>query len=87
VATWWVLAWIIGSTVIALFPYPYIGLLSFLLLPLAAIAWSRTIILSVPAREGGNRALIVSGLAVGTIIGAALVFAIVKTVFGHPTGD
>ena len=86
-ASWWVLAWITGSTVIALCPYQYIGLLSFLLLPLAAICWSRTIILSVPAREGGNRALIVGGLAIGTIIGAAVLFVIVKAVFGQPTGD
>jgi hypothetical protein len=87
VASWWVLAWIIGSTVIALFPYAYIGLLSFLLLPVAAISWSRTIILSVPAREGGKRAFIVGGLAIGTIIGAAILFAFVRALLGRPTND
>ena len=63
------------------------GLLSFLLLPGAAISWSRTIILSVPAREGGKRAFIVGGLALGTVIGAAILFAFARALFGHPTND
>ena len=86
VAAWWVLAWMVGSTVIALFPYPYIGFLSFLLLPVAAISWSRTIILSTPARDGGRRTLVVAGLALATLIGAAILFGISVALFGHPTG-
>jgi hypothetical protein len=87
VATWCALAWITGSTAIALFPYAYIGLVSFLLLPVAAISWSRTIILSTPGAEGGRRPLVVAGLVLGTMIGGAILFSFVSTIFGRPTGD
>jgi 4-hydroxybenzoate polyprenyltransferase len=86
VAAWWLVAWIIGSIAIALFPYPYVGFLSFLFLPVAAISWSRTTILSTPTREGGRRPLVLAGLAVGTLIGAMIVLAVARAILGPPTG-
>jgi hypothetical protein len=82
VGAWLVCALLISSAAIALFRYMYLGLFSFLLLPVAAISWSRTIILSAPAREGGKRHLIVATLVVGTVIGAVIFSWVARGLLG-----
>jgi hypothetical protein len=87
VAIWAILAWTTGSTAIALFPYPYMGFVSFLLMPVIAICWTRTVILSKSLRGGPSRAVVLSALMIGTMIGAAVVFSFVRSVYGGPGGD
>lgn len=83
VATWVALAVIVGSTAIALVGYMYLGLLSLILLPIVAVCWSRAIVLSAPAREGGTRNRVIGVLVVGTVVGGILFSWLARGLFGE----
>jgi hypothetical protein len=82
IAAWVACAVITGSAAIGLFPYMYLGLVSFLLLPLVAICWSRAILLSAPAGEGGQRGRVVVGLVAGTCAGGIITSRVVRGLIG-----
>jgi len=52
-------ALVTGSVALTMLPFMFVGLVSFALLPIVFLSWSRTVHLSAPAREGGHRGRIV----------------------------
>ena len=71
VSTWAVLGWATATATFALWPFPYLGLLSLPLLPLAAICWTRLIILS---RRAGIAARWIPLAAIATLVSVVLLF-------------
>jgi hypothetical protein len=81
---WALIAVITGSVAATFFCFMYLWLLSLLLLPLAYFSWSRAILLSAPAREGGHRGRLVMALIFGTIIVTAFLWRVASNLFGAP---
>jgi len=71
-----------GSVAITMFPFMFVGLMSFVLLPIVFLSWSRTVHLSAPAGEGGHRGRIVIALLIGTVLLTIVLSRIATDVFG-----
>jgi len=82
VAVWAICALVTGSVAITMFPFMFVGLMSFVLLPLVFLSWSRTIHLSAPAREGGHRGQIVIALLIGTVLVTIVLSRMATDIFG-----
>ena len=65
---WFIVAVMTGATAAAFFRYMYLGLLSFILLPLVAMSWVRVVRLS----GSGNRGRMLAVLTLATIVGGWL---------------
>ena len=60
-----------GTATLAMWPFPYLGLLSLLLLPVTALCWTRLVILS---RRAGSAAARVAVVAIATLVATAVTY-------------
>jgi hypothetical protein len=65
-----------------MFPFMFVGLMSFVLLPIVFLSWSRTVHLSAPAGEGGHRGRIVIALLIGTVLLTIVLSRMATDIFG-----
>ena len=84
ILAWAVFAWATGSATMGFFPYPFVGLLSFVLLPFTALGWMTTVRLTRAIPDPAARPINLWMLVLATLVGSAVVFFWLRSIYRAP---